>query len=176
MLNALPSEIIIVLNVTITIVDIKNYIKSIRLKGVIVVTVHFTHAAASHAHSRSYNENQWWLVLSVGMFYSKLFFRTYDCLYTLVTFDFSFQKGIFTQILISTIRKYLSHSVMRGESKHTVLSRSVSYNSEICPRNNSFQNLKKLSVQLFLHDHLPGVSDGISWRHSSLHFFPAFIV
>ena len=59
MLNALPSEIIIVLNVTITIVDIKNYIKSIRLKGVIVVTVHFTHAAASHAHSRSYNENQW---------------------------------------------------------------------------------------------------------------------
>ena len=116
----------------------------------IVVTVHFTHAAASHAHSRSYNENQWWLILSVGIFYSKLFFKTYDCLYTLVTFDFSFQKGIFTQILISTIRKYLSHSVMRGESKHTVLSRSVSYNSEISPRNNSFQNLKKLSVQLFL--------------------------
>ena len=115
----------------------------------IVVTVHFTHAAASHAHSRSYNVNQWWLILSVGIFYSKLFFRTYDCLYTLVTFDFSFQKGIFTQILISTIRKYLSHSVMRGESKHTVLSRSVSYNSEICPRNNSFQNLKKSSLCSF---------------------------
>ena len=39
--------------------DLKKYIKYIRLKGVIVVAVHFTHAAASHAHSSSHNENQW---------------------------------------------------------------------------------------------------------------------
>ena len=54
-LNVLPSEIIVFLNVTITIVDIKSII----LQGLIVVTVHFTHAAASHAHSSSHNENQW---------------------------------------------------------------------------------------------------------------------
>lgn len=48
-----------ILTCTVYISDENKYIKSIRLKGVIVVTVHFTHAEASHAHSSSRNENQW---------------------------------------------------------------------------------------------------------------------
>ena len=50
--------------------------------------------------------------LLVAIFHPKLFFFIDNSFYTLVSFNFSFQEGGLYKILIGTIRKYLSHSVV----------------------------------------------------------------
>ena len=87
--------------------------------------------------------------LLVGIFHTKLFF----------SWIIAFQGGL-SKILIGTIRKNPSHSVVRSEGKHAVLGCLYCYYPEICSGNNHIKNIQKLPGQLFFHNYLE--------RHSSL--------
>ena len=105
--------------------------------------------------------------LLVRIFHPKLFFVIDNRFYTLVSFNFPFQEGGLSKILIGTIRKNLSHSVVRCEGKHAVLECFTCYYPEICSGNDCFKNIRKLPGQLFFHNFLPRAFDRASGRHSS---------
>ena len=82
--------------------------------------------------------------LLVGIFHPKLFFFIDYRFHTLVSFNFSFQEGDLSKILIGTIRKNLPHSVVRSEGKHAVLGCFNCYYPKLCSGNDRFKNIKKL--------------------------------